>query len=312
LPQSVADPSPPGRWRGPLRAAVAAAVVLLASSVPGVPASSVAGIAASSVPGKAASSFPTVPAPSVSVVPSHAPGSYVLLQMNLCNSGMAVNSCYSFGKAVDEAVEKIGRYSPDLVMLQEVCRDDLYAGDGWGKLAQAMANLYGNQHVSVSFVPAQNRYTGSPYRCVNGEQYGVALIDRDGGPTRHYGWYRSQDPSDEIRAWTCATVIEGRLTGCTTHLSTDPGVAMRQCQELMSTLASPWVMPQVVVAGDFNLKYLPGKPHNVRDCAPPKYLNKNDDSLQQVFFSRGIRWLQGGYEAMRWTDHPLLYETFRL
>jgi hypothetical protein len=175
-----------------------------------------------------------------------------------------------------------------------------------------MADLYGSEQVSVNFAPARNRYTGSPYECVNGEQYGVALMHHDGGRGRHDGWYRSQDLSDEIRAWTCGTVIGGKLTGCSTHLSTNPDVAMRQCKELMSILASPWVMPEVIVAGDFNLRYLPGKPHNVRDCASAKYVNKNDDSLQQVFFSRGIHWVQGGYEAMRWTDHPLLYEEFRL
>ena len=85
---------------------------------------------------------------------------------------------------------------------------------------------------------------------------------------RHLVVLQRQDSSEEIRAWTCVTVIPGRLTGCTTHLSTDPDVAMGQCKELISTLASPWVMPDVIVAGDLNLKYLPGRPHNVRDCAP--------------------------------------------
>jgi endonuclease/exonuclease/phosphatase family metal-dependent hydrolase len=292
------------RIRSVLRTAVAAAFVVLASSVPGVPAASLPG-----VPARAA---PDVPVPPGSEVPYRAPAAFVLVQMNLCNSGMAVNSCYTFGRSVDEAAAKIRQYSPDVVMLQEVCRDDLYAGDRWGKLAQAMADVYGSEHVSADFAPAQNRYTRGPYRCVNGEQFGVAMVHHDGGRGRRSGWYRSQDSSDEGRAWTCATVIEGRLTGCTTHLSTNPDVAMRQCRELFSTLASPWVMPQVIVAGDLNLKDLPGKPNSVRDCAPATYVNKNDGALQQVFFSHGIHWVQGRYEAMQWTDHPLLYEKFWL
>jgi endonuclease/exonuclease/phosphatase family metal-dependent hydrolase len=270
-----------GRWRVDhlMRAAVAASAVLLASSVPAVPARAT---------------------------------TFAVLQMNLCNSGMAIASCYSFGKAVDEAVTKIHRYPPDLVTLQEVCRDDLYARDGWGKLAQVMADLYGSGHISVDFVPAWNRYTNDAYRCIDGEQYGVAMIYRGNGRELHQGWYSSQDATDESRAWTCATVIEGRLTGCTTHLSTDPDVAMRQCHELMSILASAWAMPEVIVAGDFNLTSEPGKPDNVQACASVNYDRRSDSTVQQVLFTRSIRWVRGRYESMRWTDHPLLYERFRV
>jgi endonuclease/exonuclease/phosphatase family metal-dependent hydrolase len=289
LPRSVSDPSRRGgrsRARHLLYAAIAASAVVVASSV--------------------------------AAVPARAAATFVVLQMNLCNSGMAVTSCYSFGKAVDEAVAKIHRYPPDLVTLQEVCRDDVYARDGWGKLARAMADLYGSGHVSVDFVPAFNRDTNDMYRCVDGALYGVAMIHRSNGSSRsnglasHSGWYGSQDSSEEVRAWTCTTVVTGRLTGCTTHLSTDPGVAVRQCHELMSILASPWVMPEVIVAGDFNLTSESGKQHNVRDCAPASYDRRSDSALQQVFFTRNIEWVQGTYEAMRWTDHPLLYEGFRI
>jgi endonuclease/exonuclease/phosphatase family metal-dependent hydrolase len=234
------------------------------------------------------------------------------LQMNLCNSGMAIAPCYSFGKAVDEAVARIHQYPPDLVTLQEVCHDDLYAGNGWGKLAQAMADLHGNKDISVDFVPAWNRDTNDAYRCTNGEMYGVAVMYHGDGREPHRGWYSSQDSSDEMRAWTCATVFTGRLTGCTTHLSTDPDVAVRQCHELMSILALPWVMPQVIVAGDFNLASGPGKPHNVQDCASARYRLSGDDALQHVFFTRNIQWVGGMHVPMRWTDHPLLHQTFRV
>jgi endonuclease/exonuclease/phosphatase family metal-dependent hydrolase len=237
---------------------------------------------------------------------------FVVLQMNLCNSGMAVASCYSFGKAVDEAVAKIHRYPPDLVTLQEVCRDDLYARHGWGKLPQAMADLYGSGHISVAFVPAVDRDTNEAYRCVNGELFGVAVMHHDNGRERHSGWYGSQDSSNEVRAWTCTTVIKRRLTGCTTHLSTDPDVAMRQCHELMAILASPWVQPEVIVGGDFNLRSEPGRPHHVRDCALAAYDLRGDSALQHVFFTRNVRWGRGQTEGMRWTDHPLLYEQFRV
>jgi endonuclease/exonuclease/phosphatase family metal-dependent hydrolase len=244
-------------------------------------------------------------------VPVRGPTTFVLLQMNLCNSGVKKAPCYTFGRAVDEAVEKIHRYPPDLVTLQEVCHDDLYARDGWGKLARAMADLYGAAHVSVDFVPAVDRDTGDWYRCANGELFGVALMHHAAGGETHRGWYDSQDSTDEIRTWTCTTVIPDRLTGCTTHLSTDPDVAVRQCHELASVLASPWVLPEVIVAGDFNLRSGVGGPHDARACAAANYAVRGDGAMQQVFYTRNIAWVEGSDEGMRFTDHPLLYERFR-
>jgi endonuclease/exonuclease/phosphatase family metal-dependent hydrolase len=247
---------------------------------------------------------------SVPAVPARA-ATFVLLQMNLCNSGMAPQ-CYTFGKAVDEAVSKIRRYPPDLVTLQEVCSTDLYTPDGWGKLGQAMADLYGADNVSVDFIPAFNKITNSWYRCTNGALFGVATMHR--GPSRdlHYGWYTSQDTTDEGRAWMCTTVVAGRLTGCTTHLSTDPAIAMAQCRELMSSLKSRWAMPEVIVAGDLNLLSQPGKAYDVRNCVPGGYEHVSDDVRQHVFFTRSIDWVGGRPEAMQFTDHPLLYQRFRV
>jgi hypothetical protein len=224
---------------------------------------------------------------SVPAGPAGAATTFVVLQMNLCNSGMA-KACYSFGKAVDEAVANIHRYRPQLVTLQEICRDDLYAAHGWGKLAQAMADLYGSRHIWVDFTPARNRITGDAYRgCVNGEQYGVAVMNHGDARDVHRGWYANQSRSIEQRAWTCATIIKDRLTGCTTHLSINADLAMRQCHELMSMLASSWM-------------------------TPPGYDRRSDDAVQQVFSTHSIQWVQGRHEPMKWTDHPLLYEQFRL
>lgn len=259
----------------------------------------------------AATALVVVLTSSVPAAPARAATTFVVVQMNLCNSGLAT-SCYSFGRAVDEAVAKIRRYPPDLVTLQEICYSDLYVRDGLGGVARAMAGLYGSEHISVNFIPAFNRDTDDWYRCLNGEVFGVAVIHHDNGRELHYGWYGSQDSTEEMRAWTCTTVIDGRLTGCTTHLSTDPDVAMRQCRELMSILASPWVMPEVIVAGDFNLTSERGKPHDVQDCASANYDRRSDNAVQQVFFTRTIQPVRGRSEDMRWTDHPLLYEMFRI
>jgi endonuclease/exonuclease/phosphatase family metal-dependent hydrolase len=298
----------------------AATAVVLVAALAGVPMPSVPFVSAGAAPGlpSPAPAATDVPAGATASAPAAVPpptrsgsGTFVLLQMNLCNSGMAL-LCYSSGRAVDEAAARIRQYSPDVVTLQEVCRDDLYSAGGWGKLAQAMADLYGSAQVKVNFVPARNRLTDKPYRCVNGEQFGVALIHRGDGSDHHNGRYRSQDRSPEARVWGCSTVLPGRLTACTTHLSTNPDVGMRQCRELIATLGSPWAMPQVILAGDLNLRDLPGDRYDVRKCAPNSYVNKNDNWLQQVFFSRTIPWVEGRFEKMRWTDHPMLYQEFRL
>src|SRR5437773_8006013 len=132
---------------------------------------------------------------SVSAVPARAETTFVVLQMNLCNSGVPPARCYASGRAVDEAVAKIRRYPPELVTLQEVCSGDL------DKLSRAMP--------TAAFVPAWNRDTHNWYRCANGELFGVALLHHGNGHALHNGWYASQDTTEEVRAWLCATVVVG-------------------------------------------------------------------------------------------------------
>jgi hypothetical protein len=262
--------------------------------------------------GAAATALVVVLTSSVAAAPAGATATVVVLQMNLCNSG-AAKVCYSFGAAVDQAVANIHRYRPQLVAVQEICRDDVYAATGWGPLAQAMADLYGSRRIRVAFTPARNRVTGEPYRgCVNGEEYGQAVIYHGTGGEVHRGWYANQGRGGEVRAWTCVTVIEHRLSGCTTHLTINREVAMRQCRELMSIIAAArWATPQVIVAGDFNLVAEPGKPTDMQTCVPPGYDRRADDAVQHVLFTTGITWVEGWAEPMAGTDHPLLYGRFR-
>lgn len=225
----------------------------------------------------------------VPAVPATAAMTYTVVQMNLCDSGMA-HSCYTFGRSVDEAVQRIRAYPPELVTVQEICRKDLY-----GKLAQVMADLYGADGITVEFQPARNRYTGQAYRCVNGDQYGIGLVARGTLTGRRDGWYTAQDGSDEDRAWVCATTAR-RLTVCTTHLTIVGSVAARECAELMATLAGD---AEVIVAGDLNLR---------KACGP--YDDHGDGALQHILAT--VPWLDGGTEPMRYTDHPLLYARYEL
>ena len=50
----------------------------------------------------------------------------------------------------------------------------------------------------------------------------------------------------------------------------------------------------------------------MQECAPAGYDRRGDGELQQVFFTGNVQWALGREESMRWTDHPLLYERFRV
>lgn len=249
--------------------------------------------------GTAVLALAVLPGPPAPPTPERAPGTVAVAQMNLCNSGMA--ACFSAGVAVDAAAARVRRLRPDLVAAQEVCRDDVAAGSG--RLAVAMAEVHGADRVAVAFTPAVDLDTGGPYLCTNGEPFGVAIVARGGAVDLRSGRYASQDGRDEARVWTCAAVLDGRLTACTTHLSTVRAVARRQCGELRALLRSPWVRPAAVVAGDLNLA--------AGQCAPPGWAERGDGRVQHVFASPALRDAGGGTEPLPGTDHPLLSALLR-
>ena len=75
-------------------------------------------------------------APSVVGLIHHPTPTMSVLQMNLCNSGWA--GCYT-GRSVREAAAVIRAERPDVVTLNEICRDDLVAAGraGCGRLVPA-------------------------------------------------------------------------------------------------------------------------------------------------------------------------------
>src|SRR5690242_9653589 len=99
---------------------------------------------------------PSAPPP----VPTAADGPDVpvrVLQMNLCDSGLA--GCYT-GRSVPEAAAVMRAMAPDLVTVNEVCRDDLPT------LQRALIDGASASAVVVFvFQPALDRRTGGAYRC---------------------------------------------------------------------------------------------------------------------------------------------------
>jgi endonuclease/exonuclease/phosphatase family metal-dependent hydrolase len=229
---------------------------------------------------------------------------FLVLQMNLCDSGIA--ECYT-GRSVAQAAAVIRADAPDVVTLNEVCQADMVT------LQQALADVDRGGAVVRAFKPAIDRRTGDAFRCRNGEPYGIGLLTRipvaHPGYTTYSGIYPTQDLADpEERAWLCVHVV-GSFYACTTHLaSTSPTVAFAQCGYLLNT-AIPGVRSRdgryepTVLGGDLNLRY--GGSPDVRSCVPAGYRQRGDGGVQDIVattdftfgFSRSI-----GMDGT--TDHP--------
>lgn len=209
-----------------------------------------------------------------------------VLQLNLCNSGRA--DCYS-GRAVGTAAALIRRRRPDVVSLNEVCREDVDV------LERAMSASVSGAAVASAFEPARDRATRGPVRCRNGQDFGDGVLGvppaADPGARSHGGIYPMQDPDDvEERVWVCLD-LDHRLSACTTHLaSTDPAVALAQCRHLLGSV------PQaarrgagggpVVVAGDLNLAAR--RSPDPQSCLPRGYRRADDGGVQDVVVSPGV------------------------
>ena len=129
--------------------------------------------------------------------PTREDGGVRVLQMNLCDSGLA--RCYT-GRSVSQASDVIRAEVPDLVTVNEVCRDDVPV------LKDALGDAGGDGVVVSAFQAAWDRRTGASVRCRNGRPYGIALVARLPSPDYEAvgGAYPMQDPgSVELRAWLC-------------------------------------------------------------------------------------------------------------
>jgi hypothetical protein len=200
-----------------------------------------------------------------------------VLQLNLCASGIA--GCYT-GRSVPEAAAVVRAEAPDLVTLNEVCARDVptMAAAMAGSVAGATA---AGTVVSV-FAPAADRRTGGPFRCLDGQEYGIGLLLRlpegRAGHRTTRGLYPTQDTRDpEERVWVCVDTDVG-FAACTTHLaSTSATVALAQCRYLTGTVL-PSVRAPVVLGGDLNLG-------DLSRCAPPGYPHVGDGGVQHVLAS---------------------------
>jgi len=227
-----------------------------------------------------------------------------VLQMNLCNSGRA--DCYSGGRAVGMAVALVHEHQPDMVSVNEVCRDDLPV------LEQAMSVTVRPTTVVSAFASAKDRQTDAPVRCQNGQEFGdgvlVVVSPAEVGSRTYSGVYPVQDPHDsEERVWVCIDLAT-RFSACTTHTtSVDATIALDQCRYLLSS-AVPGISRRtgarpIVLGADLNLAAR-GSP-SPQSCLPSGYQRTDDGGLQSVVVGPGIGVLTHSVIDMRvTTDHP--------
>jgi hypothetical protein len=226
-----------------------------------------------------------------------------VLQLNLCDSGIA--TCYT-GRAVARAGTVIRAEAPDLVTLDEICREDL------APLDRALAEVDGGGTVVSAFRAAVDRRTGGDFRCRNGQSYGIGLLVHVPGSSAGYstdgGVYPDQDLRDpEERVWLCVHPT-GDFYACVTHLaSTSATVALAQCRYLLTT-AIPAVRRSggyrpTVLGGDLNLS-------DPRSCVPPGYVRRGDGGVQHVLATDDLAVDDARTVDMAGTtDHPGLLVT---
>lgn len=224
-----------------------------------------------------------------------------VLQLNLCGSGIA--GCYT-GRSTAEAAAVVRAERPDVLTLNEVCRDDVAA------LERALADAVPEATVISAFQPARDARTGQPYRCRAGGDYGIGLVT--GLPavpgSAAGGIHPDQDPQDpEQRAWLCLDTAAPPVTVCTTHPAyTVLEVAVAQCRHLFGPVLAgrrergPAAQ---VVGADLNLG--PSDGAALRSCVPPGSVLADDGGRQHVVATPDLAVVDVRTPDLRGsTDHP--------
>jgi endonuclease/exonuclease/phosphatase family metal-dependent hydrolase len=166
--------------------------------------------------------------------------------------------------------------------------------------------------VESAFKAAVDRRTAGPFRCRNGQPYGIGVLVRIRPPYQGYRRlgvvYPTQDTGDpEQRVWLCLHAV-AKFYACTTHLaSTSRTVALAQCGYLLNT-ALPAVRTQggpdpIVVGGDFNLSF--GESDDGQFCQPRGYRGAADGATQHILVSAEVTVRSSRSISLHGTtDHP--------
>lgn len=226
-----------------------------------------------------------------------------VLQMNLCDSGIA--ACYTGGRSVLMAASIIRAQRPDIVTLNEVCRQDVSV------LNEAMAAAHRGVRIAAAFDPAVDRRTEAPFRCRSGQELGDGVLAVPPPAVAHRtvaGIYPTQDVSDpEERVWVCIEFAT-RYSACSTHLaSTSVAIALAQCRYFVRfevpVLRAQASNAPLVFGADLNLPV--GNSPGPKACLAHGDERADDGARQDVVASPGV--VVGArrvIDMLGTTDHP--------
>jgi endonuclease/exonuclease/phosphatase family metal-dependent hydrolase len=219
---------------------------------------------------------------------------YVLMQMNLCLSGLA--GCYgkvAYPAGLDEAVTRIRAEHPDAVTLNEACRNDV-------------AQIARRTGYRMRF--SRVVYRGARLRCVDpGGRglFGDAVLTKAAIDRAHSEEFHALS-GIERRRWLCVTTGRG-VDVCTAHLNSRTRTEVAgndgQCTELKALLARRAAARTVIFGGDVNRR---------SSCVPDGFWTRTDDSarqsrgLQQVYGTSRLRSPSAEVVPARHTDHDVL------
>jgi hypothetical protein len=226
--------------------------------------------------------------------PAAAGSSYMLMQMNLCLSGLA--GCYgkvAYPAVLEEAQARIRQAHPDAVTVNEACRGDV-----------ALIARRTGYHLRFSRVV----YRGEPLRCVRpGGRglFGDAVLTQAAIQNTDSQDFESQ-AGIERRRWLCVTT-RADVDVCTAHLNTRTTVEVAgneaQCAELAALLARRAAARAVAFGGDVN---------RGESCAPDGLWIRTDSAagqapgLQHVYGSGALRSPSAQVVPATHTDHDIL------
>jgi endonuclease/exonuclease/phosphatase family metal-dependent hydrolase len=230
----------------------------------------------------------------------HGRSAYVLMQTNLCLSGLA--GCYAkvrYPAGIDEAVARIRRRHPDAVTVNEACSGDL-----------ALIARRTGYHLRFASVI----YHGRPLACVRpGGRglFGDAVLTRAAILSATSRPFASQ-AGPEQRRWLCAST-RARVEVCTAHLASHEPIEASangpQCAELRKVLARRASDRTVIFGGDLN---------RLSSCAPAGFWARTDASArqdpgsQQVYGTGALSAPAAMVQPAVHTDHDVLVVRARL
>lgn len=230
----------------------------------------------------------------------HAARTYLLMQMNLCLSGLA--GCYAkvdYPAGVVDAVARIRSAHPDAVTFNEACSGDV-----------ALIARETGYHLRFATVI----YAHKRLRCVRpGHRglFGDAVLTNSAIESSESRAFRVQ-AGPERREWLCVSTRVD-IDVCTAHLAShaaeEASANGPQCAELETILGRRAALHTVIFGGDVNRRSA---------CAPRGFWIRTDGSArespggQQVYGTDALGSPSVRIAAAAHTDHAVLLVCARL